>query len=584
MSAADVASLANVLGGNQALATAISDLVRNNRITTAVATAPVYDADHETFIHKYLDEEGNNQSVQLMTEAQLLTFYKDVMKLNLAQIRELKSEGLEYPMDFASFDSEEVEATIKSMRSKDLALGGLSQLLLKRFCDFMQYLEVCGRKCKFSYLNAQTLRHHADSYSAIKEKTKDAKLTPIKKNGDILAWLDDANKDLKNIIGNRGVSLLSYVIVDREIPDANRSSILDFKDGKCFSRIHGSLKEELIQRASHDHPNTEDDIAMLYKLLDTATKSTSFNSTIQAFVEDEDGVGCYNALYKEYGGKAKWEKQYSALVIGLALRKWKSTGTVTMSTHTGFHRDHHQRMVRAANHIDVTVPSQRQRCIALIDSIDSTHPDVSAHLSSIKADPNGMGSDFDLTAEHLMKSDPVEKTLTKTKKGLISSTLGGRGNDTGVEFRWYSPPEFKKLTTAQKEELIAWRQSAVGKASIKASTDAYKKRKNESNISGLNADGNPKLSKKQKSRYNKAVKVAATEMLKSVISSAKAETQQNQVSEMQQQITDLQVSGGTNNDGTANTSSVTTGKTVTFDQAFVGNLKKIMGKATGKRN
>ena len=140
------------------MAEAISDLVKNNRITTAAATAPVYDPAHETFVHKYRDVDGNNQSVQLMTEAQLLTFYKDVIKLDFAQIQELKSEGLEYPKDFASFDSEEEEATIKSMRSKDLALGGLSQLLLKRFCDFMQYLEVYGRKCKFGYLNAQTLK------------------------------------------------------------------------------------------------------------------------------------------------------------------------------------------------------------------------------------------------------------------------------------------------------------------------------------------------------------------------------------------------------------------------------------------
>jgi hypothetical protein len=132
--------------------------------------------------------------------------------------------------------------------------------------------------------------------------------------------------------------------------------------------------------------------------------------------------------------------------------------------------------------------------------------------------------------------------------------------------------------------LIAWRQSAVGKASIKASTDAYKKRKKESNISGVNADENPKSSKKQKSRFNKAVKVAATQMLASVISSTKAETEQNQqMNDMQQQITDLQVSGGTNNDGTANTYSVTTDKSVTFDQALVSNLKMIMGKAKRKR-
>jgi hypothetical protein len=72
----------------------------------------------------------------------------------------------------------------------------------------MQYLDVCSRKCKSGVLNAQTLKHHADSYSAIKKKTKDAKVTPMKKTGDVLAWLDDVNKTLKTIIGNRGVPLM----------------------------------------------------------------------------------------------------------------------------------------------------------------------------------------------------------------------------------------------------------------------------------------------------------------------------------------------------------------------------------------
>jgi len=105
-----------------------------------------------------------------------------------------------------------------------------------------------------------------------------------------------------------------------------------------------------------------------------------------------------------------------------------------MAANAVIHRVYHQRMVRAANHISVTVPTPQQRCIALIESIDSTHPDVSAHLSLIKTDPNGLGSNFEKTAEHLMKSDPVEKTLAKAKKASISSTLGGRGTETGVEF------------------------------------------------------------------------------------------------------------------------------------------------------
>lgn len=60
---------------------------------------------------------------------------------------------------------------------------------------------------------------------------------------------------------------------------------------------------------------------MLYELLDTATKATSYNSTLQSFVENEDGTASYNSLYKDYGGNAKWEKLYAALVTTLGNRK-----------------------------------------------------------------------------------------------------------------------------------------------------------------------------------------------------------------------------------------------------------------------
>jgi hypothetical protein len=52
---------------------------------------------------------------------------------------------------------------------------------------------------------------------------------------------------------------------------------------------------------------------------------------------------------------------------------------------------------------------------------------------------------------------------------------------------------------------------------------------------------------------------------------------------MQQHITDLQVSGGTDNDGKANTSSVTTGKSVRFDEALTSRLQTIIGKVKTKR-
>ena len=71
-----------------------------------------------------------------------------------------------------------------------------------------------------------------------------------------------------------------------------------------------------------------------------------------------------------------------------------------------------------------------------------------------------MGADFELTAEHLLRADPVEKNKTKSKNRTggpsISSTLGGKGPKTGVEYRWYQGNEFSKLSDAQQDELRAW--------------------------------------------------------------------------------------------------------------------------------
>ena len=38
-------------------------------------------------------------------------------------------------------------------------------------------------------LNSETIKRYSDSFDAIKEKTKDGKLTVSKKNGDMLFWL-----------------------------------------------------------------------------------------------------------------------------------------------------------------------------------------------------------------------------------------------------------------------------------------------------------------------------------------------------------------------------------------------------------
>lgn len=58
------------------------------------------------------------------------------------------------------------------MYTNDMVLSGLLQMLIKRACDFVQYLLMMGHKLQKEHLIAKTLEHYAISYDAIKDVSK----------------------------------------------------------------------------------------------------------------------------------------------------------------------------------------------------------------------------------------------------------------------------------------------------------------------------------------------------------------------------------------------------------------------------
>ena len=69
-------------------------------------------------------------------------------------------------------------------------------------------MSVTDRNIRNAHWTAATLKHHVVSYDAIKEKSKDASISMMRKNGSILVWLDSIGKDLKNTVGHPGILLL----------------------------------------------------------------------------------------------------------------------------------------------------------------------------------------------------------------------------------------------------------------------------------------------------------------------------------------------------------------------------------------
>ena len=91
----------------------------------------------------------------------------------------------------------------------------------------------------------------------------------------------------------------------------------------------------------------------------------------------------------------------------LKARKRKSTGIIPLTDYAAHHHELHASMTRVSMQIGMNVPNKRQLVIALLDSIDRTHPDISAHILTIKSDTRGLRSDFEPALSHLIKADPV---------------------------------------------------------------------------------------------------------------------------------------------------------------------------------
>ena len=197
-----------------------------------------------------------------------------------------------------------------------------------------------------------------------------------------------------------------------------------------------------------------------------------------------------------------------------------------------------------------------------------------------------MGANFELTAEHLLRADPVEKNKAKSKNRTggpsISATLGGKGPKTGVEYRWYQGNEFSKLSEAQQDELRAWRSSAKGKAHIQKAKEEYQSKKRKAG--GKSAE--------QQGRWNKQKTVKeAQKMLAAAMKTAEEENsadgnKDKTIAELSSTVVQLREESNKEKAASATASAVTfSPQTELTEQrkTMCAQLSSIIGRATKKK-
>ena len=425
------------------------------------------------------------------TNAQTDSFFNDGPQMALpAEVRaRLAQEGLSEVEDFADFKRDQIEQAFKNMRTAipgvaavvaargrivTPAIPAISPCLVSARCAlrlnvasiaYHYYVDI-GRiptPANMNYTNVLRA-FYVEWESLEKLMDEDRPVVPVlTKNNTPLKWLESFKDCTYRTFGVRNCPI-AYVIRD----DENVTPEVDdpLQPGRAFGES-GSVIDEMIGRLNHTDPLFKSDNALVYSMLEEATRGTIYAPTIKPFARLKNGRGAFLALVQSHAGDDKWEQVKKNKLNFLMNTKWNGR-TYSLDKFTGLHRSAYVQLEEAKAHVDFQLPTQHSRVGFLLDNIVNNDPDLRAALASIRVNTDNMRDDFESAVAFMLPVCPYTKHKQSQGRGRraeISDTqlLGKGSSATGVDLRWHTKEEYSKLSKAQRQELYQWQQSKDGK-------------------------------------------------------------------------------------------------------------------------
>ena len=441
------------------------------------------------------------------TNPQTTAFFTDAnqMAIPAATLPGLTNEGIDMVDDLEDFDDDDLKQVMSNLRRPggtipdptDVAgvrriptpayvFGAKSYKRLKIAASAVRYYTAVGRETTSVNMHYENvLKDFGQQWDSLLAKKDDDEpsIPKITRALPIVKWTEHFEDYLHEIVGHRNIPL-AYLIREEVVP-ANPPPPLATR--RAYSNEHGSVVNELIARASHTHNRYGDDNQKLYSLLEEATRTTTYASSIRPYARRKDGRGAYLALKAQYAGRDKWQKEINNQETFIHTRVWKGNTNFSLEGFITQHRASHVSLVRCSQHIPHQLPNERTRVTHLLNAIQTSDASLQAaiaHIKSTKADPMGLMSDFERTAAYLIQFDPVSKKrkragnshninaitfaddeasdeeieVKSVKSGGGSKTKVNKCPETGVEFRYYKPEEYRKLNKEQKDKLREHRE------------------------------------------------------------------------------------------------------------------------------
>lgn len=411
------------------------------------------------------------------------------------QVRErLAQEGLSTVADFADFKADQLDDAYKNMRTSIPGIPGTAQqvdadgtvlvaavaaippippvlvsakcaLRLKIASVAYHYYVSINRDPTPQNMNyTQVLKAFYTEYEAVTALAKEDKpdVPILHKNNPPLRWIESFKDCLFRTYGIRKTPLL-YVIRATEVVPTEVEDPLT--PGKAYGSA-GSITDELISRLNHTDPLYKSDNASVYSLLEEATRSTIYASTIKPYARRKDGRSAWLSMVSSHAGADKWEQLQKEKSHFLSNTKWNGRN-YSLEKFTGLHRSSFVQLQEAALHVNFQLPTQHTRVGYLIDNIHNSDPDLRAAIANIRLDTTNLRENFEASVAFLLPVDPYAKHKNQPNpNGQISDANALKNKQqskTGVDLRWHKPEEYSKLNKAQRIELYAWQRTKEGK-------------------------------------------------------------------------------------------------------------------------
>ena len=423
------------------------------------------------------------------TNAQLTHFFENGPQMNLTAVQRarLASEGLASIEDFMDFKEDQLNDATKNMRTSipgvpavpdgAAAVPAIPPCLISAKCSlrlkvasvaFHYYTSIDREPTAINMNYSAVLRPFYVEWEALiklsDEKTSD--VPALSKHVTPLKWVESFKDCLLRTFGVRLCPLL-YVIRESDVVTPETDDPL--QPGAAFGSS-GSILDELVTRLSHTDPLFKSDNSKVYSLLEEATRSTIYATTIKPYGRKKDGRSAWKSMIASHAGDDKWEKLQKDKTNFLLNTKWNGRQQ-SLEKFTGLHRSSYVQLEEAAEHLPFQLPTEHTRVGYLIENIKNSDPDLRAAIASIRLNTNGMRDNFEAAVSSLLPVCPYQKHKSenqRSKAQISDATLKGISHSkTGVDFRWYKKSEYDQLNSEQRKELYDWQKSKDGTTVMK---------------------------------------------------------------------------------------------------------------------